>query len=191
MEIQQYADSLAAAYVDHGILLSDAQLNLLSNSSIERSDLLEKLIKISREQLDRDLELQIATLAEAEAARDHAIQLKSEAEVAKIMAEASGAKLADANEQLAKRQAATEEVLQHETTFRLNSQKTDFQRNFAIIMAILVGVALLLPYFSGWLNVGDKITDHTANLSLLLIQTLGIIAGSLFQSNRKDQNSGN
>ena len=111
-------------------------------------------------------------------------RLRKEAEDSKLALEV-------ANEQLARRQALTEAELQKEQGFRIAQQRTGFQKNFAIIMASLVALALLLPYISGFITVSDKLTDHTANLSLLLIQTLGIIAGALFQANRKENEKEN
>lgn len=115
-----------------------------------------------------------------ENALQEADRLRKESEDAKIA-------LQVANEALAKKQQLTEAELQKEQGFRLTSQKTSFQKNFAIIMAVLVAVALILPYISGFITVSDKLTDHTANLSLLLIQTLGIIAGALFQANKQEK----
>jgi len=95
-----------------------------------------------------------------------------------------------ANRQLEDRQQATEEELKREQMYRLTAQRTDFQRNFAIIMSSLVAFALILPYSSALFAVSEKLIDTTGNLSLLLIQTLGIIAGALFQQGRKDGNGG-
>lgn len=109
-----------------------------------------------------------------------------EAESLRRDAESNRVKLELANQQLSDRQKIVEDALREEQKFRLTSQKTNFQKNFAVIMACLVAFALLLPYASAFTSLSEKLIDTTGNLSLLLIQTLGIIAGALFQSRQKD-----
>lgn len=96
--------------------------------------------------------------------------------------------LAKANVELEKRQVATEKQLAEETKFRLAAQQTDFKKDFAKVVALLVAVSLALPYVTAFFPIPEKISDSTANLSLLLLQVLGVISAALFaqQANKKN-----
>lgn len=101
-------------------------------------------------------------------------------------AESNRLQLEIANRSLEQRQQVTEAALLEEQRFRLTSQKTDFQKYFARMLVILVGLAIVIPYVSGFISVETKILDGSNNLALLLLQVLGIAVGSLFgQSNSK------
>lgn len=96
--------------------------------------------------------------------------------------------LAKANIELERRQAVTEKQLAEETKFRLAAQQTDFKKDFSKIVALLVAVSLALPYAAAFFPVSEKISDSTANLSLLLLQVLGVISAALFAQQASKKN---
>lgn len=129
-----------------------------------------------RHKARRALEEQKAII---ESALQEADRLRKEAEDSKLALEL-------ANEQLSKRQALTEAELMKEQTFRLNSQKTDFQRNFSTVLVGLVAMSIVLPYLSSFWTVAEKITDNTSNLTLIMLQLLGIVVGAIFGAQKKN-----
>lgn len=110
-----------------------------------------------------------------------------ETEELRRQAELSKLELAQANELLAKRQEMTEKALLEEQQFRLSSVKTGFQKTFVTYLAVLIGASLLLPYVGILLGAGDKVTDNTANLSLLLIQAITGVSGFIFGQRSSDK----
>lgn len=125
---------------------------------------------IARKALEEQKKIIEASLQEADRLRQEAVEAKKQ--------------LQEANAKL------TGDLLK-ETEFRMNSMKTSFQKTFSTYLIALVALALLLPYISGIMTIETKILDNTSNLSLLLLQTLGIIAGYLFSTSRnKDTDKG-
>lgn len=108
-----------------------------------------------------------------EEALQQADDLRREAEESRLQLEV-------ANVQLARKQEITEAELEKEQTFRLTTQKTGFQKDLTRILAILIALALILPYLSGFLVIETKVLDGSNNLGLLLLQILGVAVGYLF-----------
>lgn len=171
-DLEEYTEVLLAAYVSHGVLLSDGEILLVEKSiDADRLDIVSMLVQ-SREQLDRDLSMQMRTLEEAEEA-------KREAEKARDIAN-------ELNTQLEAKNRRTEADLAHEREVRSRQDKTNFQRQFATYLIALIAGVMLLPYVGAAFSAPEKLMDSTGNLSLLLIQTLGVIAGFLF-NRRQDE----
>lgn len=172
MDLQPYFDIQLDVYENYGVLLSQAELALFdSAASLVVSSDLKALIDKSRDCIQRDLDLQIATLTEAEAARDRAEKLSADLETA--------------NSQLQARNSLTEAQLAHEKEMRSQQSKADFQKNLAMYLVGLIAVALVLPYvFSVFKPIGQELSSSTYNLTLLLINGLMIAVGSIF--NRRE-----
>ncbi len=190
VDLQTYFDLQVELYKHHGILLSQAELALFDGHAdvLTVTPDLKLLTDKSRESLDRELNLQIATLTEAEAARDQAELLRTQAEDAAVKLEDANQKLAGANSQLQERNDLTEAKLKHEQDMRAQQSKADFQKNLAMYLVALIAVALVLPYvFSVFKPIGQELSSSTYNLTLLLINGLMIAVGSIFNRRENDK----
>lgn len=173
--IEEYFEWQYIAYLKHGVLLSQAERLLFEESHlIVEGDKL-KFLQLSIEAIDRELALNLQTLADAEKARDSAQE--------------NEAKLAILNEELAKKQLITEAQLVQEREFRLKSQQTGFQKQFSLVLVALITFSLLLPYLGAIFSVSEKVSDATNNLSLLLVQTLAAVSAFLFSRQKRDGES--
>ena len=138
-----YLQSQYAAYLAHGILLNSEEMSVIE-SLLEDPELAAELrafVAASRANCDRSLELQFASLAEAEAARDEALRLRD-------IAQASEAKVQELNAQLQQRAERTEAQLIREQEWRAQQTRTDLQRMLIYMLGGLVGVSLVLPYIA-------------------------------------------
>ena len=176
MDLQAFFDLQLQCYEEHGILMSQAELALFDTSDhgkLRISPQLLRLAEDSRDAIDRDLSLQTVILLDAEKAREEAVQLRDQAEE-------YNKQLEEANARLLTHNVDIEKELAQEKELRILMGKTNFQRQFATYLMFLIAGVLMLPYVGSAFSVSEKVTDSTGQLSLLLIQTLGVIAGFLF-----------
>lgn len=184
---QSYADALESGCRESGIYLSDAELRVLSGLSITISPGLQQLIDESQAQVDRDLAMNIGTLVEAEAAKSEAEAARDRARELNAALEERNAEMQALNAELQKRNAKTEAQLVHEQEARTRQEKTYFQRSFATYLMIMIGALIALMYVGSIFGAADKLLDASSNFALLLLQTLGVIAGFLFNRKQDDE----
>lgn len=118
-----------------------------------------------------------------EAALHDADQARQEAEQSKVA-------LQEANDKLRRQQAITQQELEAEKAYRLKSQQTGFQKQFALILIGLIAFSLILPYVGSFVGTAEKVADSTNNLSLLLVQTLAAVAAFLFNREKRPGDGG-
>ena len=185
MDLQAFFDLQLQCYEEHGILMSQAELALFDSAdhaSIRISAKLYTLVEDSRAAIDRDLDLQTATLVEAEKAREEAVILREQAEQ-------YSKQLEDANARLATHNTDITAHLAPERDLRILMGKTNFQRQFATYLIIIIAFSLALPYIGGIFGAPDKVIESTSNLSLLLVQTLAAVAAFLYSRRQGEKES--
>lgn len=129
-----------------------------------------------------------AALEEQKKIVEHAL---AQADELRRQAEQSKADLQIANDLLAKRQAATEAQLAKEQEFRLQQGKTDIQRRLVILLVVLVGAGMIIPYISRFFYTADQtMTNSTGQVLLLLVNGLMITITSMFRGKGQEEAPG-
>lgn len=176
---------LFAAYEHHGVLLSQAELQVVGTNTAVLPENIRLFIEKSRKSLDEDLELNIATLAEAEDARDRAVRHKQ-------IAEQREQELAALNAELEAKNVLTQAQLDQEKELRAQQNRFGIQRQLSLMLGGLVLIGLVLPYMAQlFYSVDQNTANQTGNIVLLLVNGLMIVVGSLFnrrQDEDKDEN---
>ena len=151
----------------------------ITASAIDATPVIDYLLTI------RDVDERAKTRKELEEQKVKLESVLSETDRLRREAEESKNQLELANEQLAKRQAVTEQALAEEQKFRLTSKQADYQKTVIMALIGLVAFAFILPYLSHIFGVTEtKVLDGTSNLSLLLLQIFSIAIGALYGQNQ-------
>lgn len=149
-----------------------AQKALVDKALGEADKLRQETIKANERLQAQQTQLQKA-LNEAQQLRDQEVINKRQIE--------------EFNKQLQAQNAATGAELAKEQEARLKQQNQQTQARFATYLIVLVGVFFLTPYLAGLLKTPESVIEIAKQAILIILGTLGIVAGSLFNAQQNQQ----